>query len=317
MSPLAGESIRSDERLVSVVIPCHQQAHFLDDAVRSVLAQTHRPIEILVVDDGSTDNTAAIASAYPEIRCLRQDNRGVSHARNRGYAESRGGYLAFLDADDRLLPEAIETGLAILVGQPRLAFVSGQVRHIAFDGTPLATSPRAVVSHAYEELLYNCYIWMPGAVLYRRATLDSVGGFDTSFSASADHELYLRISRSLPVYDHGAMVGEYRRHGQNMTGHPDLNLRERLRVLRRERGTARREERYRRAYRRGVAFARACYGDRLVASVISELWSGAYGRAARGLRTLLRYHPRGAATVAAHVAHGAAGWVRHARPWRG
>src|SRR5215212_9690625 len=92
--------------LVSVVIPCYNQAHFLSEAIESVLAQTHPNFEIIVVDDGSTDNTSEVAARYPGVRHIRQDNQGLAAARNTGLRESKGTCLVFLDADDRLLPNA-------------------------------------------------------------------------------------------------------------------------------------------------------------------------------------------------------------------
>ena len=97
--------------LVSVVIPCYNQAHFLGEAIESVLKQTYKHFEIVVVDDGSTDNTSEVARRYSGIRCIEQANQGLSAARNTGIRESKGEYLVFLDADDRLRPIALEAGL--------------------------------------------------------------------------------------------------------------------------------------------------------------------------------------------------------------
>src|ERR671911_2120937 len=111
--------------LVSVVIPCYNQAHFLGEAIESVLAQSYPRFEIIVVDDGSTDDTSKVAARYPGVRYVYQNNQGVSAARNSGLARSEGEYVVFLDADDRLLPEALETGLKCLEARPECAFVSG------------------------------------------------------------------------------------------------------------------------------------------------------------------------------------------------
>src|SRR5215203_4293252 len=93
-APLAPQEGRGADRpLVSVVISCYNQAHFLDEAIESVLAQSHPNFEIIVVDDGSTDNTSEVASRYQKVRIVRQDNQGLSAARNAGLAESRGGYV--------------------------------------------------------------------------------------------------------------------------------------------------------------------------------------------------------------------------------
>src|SRR5438309_392347 len=92
--------------LVSIVIPCYDQAHFLSESVESALAQTHPRTEIVVVDDGSRENVAEVAARYPGILCLRQENQGLAGARNTGFHTSSGEYVLFLDADDRLTPTA-------------------------------------------------------------------------------------------------------------------------------------------------------------------------------------------------------------------
>jgi len=104
--------------LVSVVIPCYNQAHFLGEAIESVLAQSYPNFEIIVVDDGSTDDTSEVARRYPGVRLVRQENKGLSGARNAGLAHSEEEYVVFLDADDRLLPDALETVLEHLEAHP-------------------------------------------------------------------------------------------------------------------------------------------------------------------------------------------------------
>ncbi len=127
--------------LVSVVIPCYNQAHFLGEAIESVLAQSYPHLEIVVVDDGSPDNTEEVAARYPGVRYVRQENQGLAAARNTGLRHSRGDYLVFLDADDRLLPEAVEAGLEHLHAHPECAFAFGKWRLIAVDGSPLPKLP--------------------------------------------------------------------------------------------------------------------------------------------------------------------------------
>src|SRR5919107_4763688 len=164
--------------LVSVVIPCYNQAHFLGEAIESVLAQSHLRFEIVVVDDGSTDDTAEVAACYPGVRCVRQDNRGLSAARNSGLRHSEGEYVVFLDADDRLLPEALATGLECLKSYPECAFASGRYRFIASDGSFLKQPrERLVEKDSYVALLQRNYIGVPAVVIYRRAVFASIGGF--------------------------------------------------------------------------------------------------------------------------------------------
>src|SRR5215212_9338337 len=121
--------------LVSVIIPCYNQAHFLGEAIESVLSQSYKNFEIIVVDDGSSDNTSEVASSYEEVRLVRQENRGLSAARNAGITHSEGEYLVFLDADDRLLPKALEAGLECFEAHPECALVAGHSKFIRADGS--------------------------------------------------------------------------------------------------------------------------------------------------------------------------------------
>ena len=125
---------------VSVVIPCYGQAHFLREAIESVIAQAH-PTEIVVVDDGSPDNTAEVAARYPQVRYVRQENKGLAEARNSGFRVATGDYLMFLDADDRLTPNAVEAHLKCFAEHPEAQLVVGDIDHITEDGSYLG-SPR-------------------------------------------------------------------------------------------------------------------------------------------------------------------------------
>jgi len=123
------------EPLVSIVIPCFNQGRFLGEAIDSALAQAHPAIEVIVVNDGSTDDTRSVACARPGVRHIEQRNQGAPTARNTGLADSRGEYVLFLDADDRLLPHAVALGIQSLDAHPDWSFVTGHVRLIAEDGS--------------------------------------------------------------------------------------------------------------------------------------------------------------------------------------
>src|SRR5262245_39113224 len=172
-------SSRAALRLVSVIIPTYTHARFLADAIESVLAQTVRGLEIVVVDDGSTDGAAAVVARYPQVRCLRQHRQGLSAARNAGMQQSSGRYLLFLDAADRLMPCAIESGLRCFDAHPAAAFVSGLHRFVTVDGVPISTSEReAVTGDHYLAFLRGNYVGMHATVLYLRQAIEAVGGFD-------------------------------------------------------------------------------------------------------------------------------------------
>ncbi|MFL6183180.1 MAG: glycosyltransferase family 2 protein, partial [Actinomycetes bacterium] len=171
----------SEVALVSVIIPSYNHAHYLGQAIGSVLSQSYRNFEIIVVDDGSTDETSEVASRYERVRIVRQENRGLSGARNRGLREAKGEYVVFLDADDKLLPGALEAGLRCFEAHPECAFVSGTSRPIAEDGALLSQRSDTVVEgDHYLKLLRRNYIGMHATVMYRRSVFDDVGGFDVT-----------------------------------------------------------------------------------------------------------------------------------------
>jgi glycosyltransferase involved in cell wall biosynthesis len=280
--------------LVSVIIPCYNQAHFLGEAIESVLKQTYPHFEVVVIDDGSTDNTSEVAARYPGVRCIRQENRGPAGARNTGIWRSNGSYLVFLDADDRLLPNALEVGLKHLEERPECAFVSGHCRLIGVDGSTLQPSPRPVVEgDHYEALLRICYIEMPAEAMYQRVVFEVMGVFDTSLEASEDYDLYLRTAREYPVHQHTEVVAEYRRHGANTTRNPALMLKSEVTVLRRQRKYVGRKKRYREAYRVGKNHSQEYFGEPLIEEVRAKVREQTWKQALRGLLVLLRYHPRG------------------------
>jgi len=280
---------------VSVVIPCYNQAHFLGEAIESVLSQSYTNFEIVVVDDGSTDNTSEVASRYPDkVRLIRQENKGLSGARNTGIGHSEGEYLVFLDSDDRLLPEALEAGLECFRAHPECAFVSGHCRFIGTDGSLLMeTPPPPIGSDIYLTILSRSHFIIPGAAMYRRFVFDTVGWFDPAVNPAADYDLYMRIARAFPVYYHGEMVLEYRRHDTNMTHNPGRMLKATIEVLRSQREYAKRDEVYWEAYKVGVRKGQEEYGVPLVDRIRAWTRKGAWKDLLQDVFLLLRCYPQG------------------------
>ncbi|CAA9260919.1 MAG: hypothetical protein AVDCRST_MAG20-2706 [uncultured Acidimicrobiales bacterium] len=271
--------------LVSVVVPCYNQAHFLRQAIGSVLAQTYPHVEVVVVDDGSDDNTEAIARSYEGVRCARQENAGLAGARNTGIRHTLGSLLVFLDADDRLLPDAVQVGLDCLRADPTAAFVYGRSRFIEADGSPLFTPEQLCSDEPFLPLLEMCTI-IPGSVMFRRAIFDGGRGFDPSVDASADWDMYLTVTQQLPVRCHGRTVLEYRRHADNMTNDPARILEAELAVLHRHTPAARDVPGGRQAVAAGRARSRAFHGPAIVEEIRRAMTTGD-ARAAAGRAWLL------------------------------
>src|SRR5215213_6861613 len=289
-----GKERPAEAGLVSVVIPCYNQAHFLGEAIESVLAQRYTNLELIVVDDGSTDNTSEVAYRYEEVRLIRQENKGLAGARNRGRAEARGEYVVFLDSDDRLLANAVEIGVRELEAHPECAFVSGRYRPISAEGDAYAIPRQARVDgDHYLALLRDNYISMPASVMYRRWVFEEVGGFDGSVDAAADWDLYLRIARRFPIHHHGQVVADYRWHGSNMTADPALMLRSTVAVLRGQKEYVEGNERYQEAYEEGINLFREHNGMNLAREVRARVRGREPRRALRGTLVLARYYPRG------------------------
>lgn len=273
--------------LVSVVIPCHEQAAFLPEALSSVRRQRD-PVEVLVVDDGSRDATARVA-AEAGVACLRQPHRGPSAARNLGLRESRGGYIVFLDADDRLLPGALELGSGCLHAAPAAAFAAGHYREISVDGSPRPPVPqRRLGPDPYEELLRGNSIVMHAAVMYRRGPLTEIGGFDESLTACEDYDVFLRLARLHPVLQHGAVVAEYRRHGAAMSRDAPRMLGAALEVLKAQERWVDERPQWRQAYRTGLRGWREHYARASLGKMKARIRRREPQAAVRELLTLIR-----------------------------
>jgi glycosyltransferase involved in cell wall biosynthesis len=290
--------------LVSVIIPCYNQAHFLSEAIESVLKQTYPHYEIIVVDDGSTDGTAKVAASYERTQCLSRKNRGLAAARNAGLEASNGSYVVFLDADDRLLPNALEDGIKALNSHAECAFAYGHVRLIAADGSPLPSPPQAgTEGDHYLELLRHNYIWTPGAVIYRRGVFDFVAGFNPRISGSADFDLNARIAKLFPICCSESAVVEYRQHEESMSRDYARMLKSAVKARRLQRKFVRGRRLYEEALQTGIRGAQEDYGAKLMSQVRSRAQEHKWRDVVIGLLTLLRYYPQGFAKRAFRKLH--------------
>lgn len=282
-----------DTPLISVVIPCFNQAKFLGEAIESVLAQTYRNFEIFVIDDGSTDGTPDIAKRYPQVRYSKQMNQGLAASRNAGIQASRGRYLVFLDADDRLLPDALNGGLRCIEKHSDCAFVSGGHRRIDEAGVVIEepTPPRNEKDH-YLAFLRGNYVGMHGAVMYQRQFLTRRGGFDSSLPACEDYDLYLRLARSHPVHCHDAVVAEYRTYDSSMSADVTFMLPTVLKVLQSQRKYLKKDRRRIEAYRTGVRYWQGLYAQEFVTRWSRSLARGEFVKVVRGVLAMSRHAPK-------------------------
>ena len=197
---------------VSVVIPTYNSGPLLVEAVSSVLAQTAPPDEVIVVDDGSTDDTADRMAAFgPRVKFIRKENGGVSTARNLGMAKAIGDIIAFLDADDVWHPKKLEIQLAKLVARPDLGMLGTETylwpaaRHPPIDPSiPLTVR----VSPLADLAVKNAFV--TSTVLVRREVLRKVGEFDTDQFGTEDYDLWLRIAQHVPVANIPVALTGYR-----------------------------------------------------------------------------------------------------------
>ena len=233
------EIVAAERPSVAIVITTYNHAHYLGDAIASALAQTRPADEVIVVDDGSDDDPAAVVAAFAGVRLVAQGNQGLSAARNAGLAAARCEFVVFLDADDRLLPEAVQTGLQCHRQSAPCALVYGGHCSINGDGERFGPAMyTAIHNDPYGQLLAGNAIGMHATVMYRRHVLAQSGGFDVALRRCEDYDVYLRLAKSSRIASHPAIVAEYRKHGRNMSADHLEMLRHALRVQRRAAGVA-------------------------------------------------------------------------------
>jgi hypothetical protein len=204
---------------VSVVIPAYNQSAYLRESVESALRQTRSDIEILIIDDGSIDETPAVAADFGDaVRYFRRENGGLSAARNTGIGLAGGELLGFLDADDRWLPTFLERLVPLLLGDSGVDVAFSAWRCIDDAGAVL---PEWGCYAGRGDLLDDLALanrFPPVATLARRDRVVAAGGFDEALRATEDWDLWLRLAGGGSHFDGvDEVLAEYRRHGDNMT----------------------------------------------------------------------------------------------------
>jgi glycosyltransferase involved in cell wall biosynthesis len=219
-------------RAISVVIPAYNHARYLAQAIASALGQTRPAAEVIVVDDGSTDDTPRVLEPFRDaVRTVRQPNRGVSAARNAGAALAQGDLFAFLDADDVWLPGKLAAQAECFAAAPETGLVHCAVEEIDAEGRVVRTRTDGMDGRVAEEmLLFRRAVILGGGsgAVVTRARFEEVGGFDESLATSADWDLHHRIARRAPVGFVPQVLLRYRVHGANMHGDVARTAREML-----------------------------------------------------------------------------------------
>ena len=186
--------------LVSIILPTYNRAELLGRALDSVLAQTYGDWECRIIDDGSTDHTDEVLAAYddPRITCLRQENQGVSGARNTGIAHCRGGVIALLDSDDEWLPNKLATQLAYMAEH---GYEISQTEEIWYRGGKRVNQPARYAKPEgwfFEASLEMCLI-SPSCTMFTRRAWEVMGPFDTNMPSCEDFDMWLRACLHFPV----------------------------------------------------------------------------------------------------------------------
>lgn len=219
--------------LVTVVVPNYNYARYLPQTLDSILQQTWPQLEIIVVDDGSVDDSATILDSYgTQIRWVRQQNQGVAVARNRGASEAQGELIAFLDADDIWLPTKIQSQVERFCADPELGLIHcGLIEFNEQDGD-LMTKLDGMEGWVANDLLLlqrSVVHGVGSSGLVPRKIFESVGGFDPRLSTSADWDFTYRIASQQRIGFVSQALVRYRIHSSNM--HSNINVMERDMLL--------------------------------------------------------------------------------------
>lgn len=260
------------QHIVSVIIPCYNQGMYLSKAIESVLKQTYKNYEIIVVDDGSEDDTKSVATSYTEVAYIYQHNQGLSAARNTGIDHSKGSLLVFLDSDDWLIPDALEANLEHILSQPELAFVSGS--HMLFyeRENKIRKIIKEVKDDNYVHMLEGNYIGMIATVMFQKWVFDFFR-YDTSLKVCEDYDLYLKILRKYPAIQHSQIIAIYRMHNKNLSGNHILMLRTALMVLDRQLDLVV-DDNEKNAFNTGHASWKLYYSEEMYHNLIHHLYNG-------------------------------------------
>ncbi|MBN1870654.1 MAG: glycosyltransferase [Candidatus Omnitrophica bacterium] len=204
---------------ISVIMPTYNYAQYLSRAIDSVLAQTYKDFEIIVIDDGSTDHTKEVLRPYMDkIRYVYQQNQGIAAARNRGIKEAQGKWIAFLDSDDSWVPEKLAIQADIMVKDPSVGLIYGKVTLFREDGTRVEVYPTREPGRNAQELAERLGYLPTSTIMASKDLVLQVGLFDEDLPTSEDLDLWVRIARVAKIHEvDSPILARHYIHGSNIT----------------------------------------------------------------------------------------------------
>lgn len=286
----------------TIVVPAYNAAAFIEQTIESALAQRpDDPPVIIVVDDGSKDNTADLVRQYDRVRLIQQVNGGRAAACNTGLHAAETTYVKFLDADDTLLPGAIEAHIAAFEAHPDAVMVYGSNHLIDENNKRLASRMQKPFETRDIERIATSVTPCGSQVLYKREAVEAVGGFDAGLRVSEDVDMSLRLPEVGSIVCHGEFVMNYRSHGAQLTKNPSGICQTHLRVIDRIIGPG--------GPRADVAMQKRVnakwqrfYGQHIPGEVAKRIIGGDFGRAGSAARVFVSCLP--------HSARGAAQFIQ-------
>lgn len=268
---------------VSVVIPNYNHAKYISDAINSVLNQTFRDFEIIVVDDGSTDTSRETVARFgDQVQYIWQENSGLSAARNTGIRQARGEYIGVLDADDMYEPDFMSVLVPVLQADPEAEAIYCGYRFVDVSNQPLPQiEARSVPPDRLFQALVNGNFLVPESMLVRKQCYDKVGLFDVRFRACEDVDMWLRISKQYKVLGVTNVLTRHRILPNSMSTDPTRQTENRLAVIQKHFGLQPQAD------AEWTEPQRRAYGQAYLASSVEYLQARMFGRAYKSFRSMV------------------------------
>jgi glycosyltransferase involved in cell wall biosynthesis len=293
---------------VSIVIPCFNTEHFIAEAIQSALSQTRPISEIVVVDDGSTDGSLDVIRTFSGNTIVSQPNGGLPAARNAGIAHTTGDYILFLDADDRLEPEAVALHLSAFEKNPNAPMVYGSIHLIDSEGRRIGESLQTPERIDWRKVLFG-HTPSSSQAMFDRESLRRIGNFDIRVRIGEDFPIYLRLGKSADIVCHGKFVADYRKHPGQLTKRPAALLESTLLSQRAFRATFDEETQANRIWRDAERHWRIYWGQWIPIEVVKSGWRRDWARMRASLSTYVHHMPH---TLVGSARYAAARMLGHA-----